>query len=87
MPAAKPRRDVRTERGAGGPKWRPQVVAELGAGRGATHVDVFGAMAQLRVTISDVEADALLSGLQHSYGTRGAWHMLIVARGAMDRLH
>lgn len=42
---------------------RFQIVSELAPGRHATHIDVFHAMAQLRVQISDVQADELMRGL------------------------
>lgn len=42
---------------------RFQITSELASSENATHVDVFSAMAQLRVTVSDIEADALVRGL------------------------
>lgn len=42
---------------------RFQITSELASSGNATHVDVFSAMAQLRVTISDIESDALVRGL------------------------
>jgi len=43
---------------------RFQIVSEMPTkSRGATHIDVFHAMSQLRVLISDVHADELLAGL------------------------